>query len=302
MSSRFWLRGPSWDWPTAVSTSGTCAAPAAVGRRSCRCSSTTPRVTVTPDPLVAAELGGQGASVAPTSSSSAVLCPRRPNTNWLRPCGPTGGSMTPGPGCTCRGDDELRLSQVLPWTSLTTSGSPTSVGSPARCPTPHWRPTSARPMCTSRSRCTRVSASPSWRRWLPAFRSWRTGSARYAETVGGAALLLESARPVYVAAALHRVCTDERARAISSPRAGQAGGPDRAGGRTRRRRRVAGGRTAAMKVAFVTPRYGPQVMGGAESAARAAGRAPAGHDRLGVRGPHHLRARPPHLGGRARAR
>ena len=56
-----------------------------------------------------------------------------------------------------------------------------------------------------------------------------------------------------------------------------------------------------MNVAFVTPRYGAEVMGGAESAAPPAGRAPGG-DRLARRGLHHRRSRPHHLGRRAPAR
>ena len=55
------------------------------------------------------------------------------------------------------------------------------------------------------------------------------------------------------------------------------------------------------KIAFVTPRYGTQVMGGAETGGAHAGRAPARPHRLGVRGAHDLRARPAHLGRRAGA-
>ena len=77
--------------------------------------------------------------------------------------------------------------------------------------------------------------------------------------------------PSYVAAALHRVCTDDALRATADRR--RAGGAcrrcpldavaPRSGGRGGH-----GGRGTPMKVAFVTPRYGPQVMGGAETAAR----------------------------------
>ena len=91
-----------------------------------------------------------------------------------------------------------------------------------------------------------------------------------AETVGDGALLLAAGDPSYVAAArapgLHR-----RGAATAVDRGGPTPGagvvastpwPPRGGGRGD------GGGGAAMKVAFVTPRYGPQVMGGAETAAR----------------------------------
>ena len=91
-----------------------------------------------------------------------------------------------------------------------------------------------------------------------------------AETVGDAALLLRGTDPSYVAAALHRACTDGPLR----QRAGRGRTAASAGVRPRRRDPAAGGggrlggRSAPMKVVFVTPRYGPQVMGGAETAAR----------------------------------
>ena len=68
------------------------------------------------------------------------------------------------------------------------------------------------------------------------------GAGAVAETVGDAALVLAAADPSYVAAALHRACTDELLRADadrrgppSSGRAGRrrSGRPDR--GRDRRR-------------------------------------------------------------------
>ena len=92
-----------------------------------------------------------------------------------------------------------------------------------------------------------------------------------AETVGDAALLLDGTDPTYVAAALHRVVTD----ADAAPAAGRGRAAPPAGVRRstpwprswwRRVASVAG--APPMKVAFVTPRYGPQVMGGAETAAR----------------------------------
>ena len=55
------------------------------------------------------------------------------------------------------------------------------------------------------------------------------------------------------------------------------------------------------KVAFVTPRYGTEVMGGAETAARKLAEHLQRPDELGGRGPYHVRPRPPHLGRRAPA-
>ena len=55
------------------------------------------------------------------------------------------------------------------------------------------------------------------------------------------------------------------------------------------------------KVVFVTPRYGTQIMGGAETAVRQLAEHLRAHDELGGRGPYDLRPRPPHLGRRAAA-
>ncbi len=94
------------------------------------------------------------------------------------------------------------------------------------------------------------------------------GAGAVGETTAGAALLLAAADPSYIAAALHRVCTDDGVRAAMQAareatcrRAGGRwrGHPD--GGRDRR-----GGDAVSGKVAFVTPRYGTQIMGGAETA------------------------------------
>ena len=129
------------------------------------------------------------------------------------------------------------------------------------------------------------------------------GAGAVSDTVGDAALVLAAADPSYVAAALHRVCTDERAarhvdgrgRRRAAELSGDRGRPHR------RRHRRGGGTTVSKKVAFVTPRYGPQIMGGAETAVRQLAEHLRALTRLGGRGPHDLRARRHHLGRRAGA-
>ncbi len=92
------------------------------------------------------------------------------------------------------------------------------------------------------------------------------------ETAGDAALVLESTDPSYVAAALHRVSTDDllRHRLITAGRARAARTPGRRRGHRTGRgdQRGPGSSVSAKRVAFVTPRYGMEVMGGAETAAR----------------------------------
>ena len=96
------------------------------------------------------------------------------------------------------------------------------------------------------------------------------GVGAVAETVGDGALLLAADDPSYVAAALRRVCTDAtlRRRLIDAGRRRVPTLSVDAVSATGRGGSGDGGGTAPMKVAFVTPRYGPQVMGGAETAAR----------------------------------
>ena len=90
------------------------------------------------------------------------------------------------------------------------------------------------------------------------------------QTVAGAALVLEAGDPAYVAAALHRACTDEalRRHLITAGRRRAAELSWRRGRHPARRRHRRGGGAVREKVAFVTPRYGTQIMGGAETAVR----------------------------------
>ena len=97
------------------------------------------------------------------------------------------------------------------------------------------------------------------------------GAGAVSDTVADAALVLAAADPSYIAAAVHRgvhrrpapVDPDGR-RDPSRRRAVQRRGrrPHRGGRRSGR------GGTVSPKVAFVTPRYGPEIMGGAETAVR----------------------------------
>ncbi len=253
----------------------------------------------TPDPRVAGELRGAEGE-------------RRHRHPLRRPCraveGPTRAGQSavglpaprrpPGRVCTSsaarRASTTSRRSVVSP----TTSDSPRRCGSPARCPTPRWPRTSAWPMCTSRSRCTRVSASRSSRRWLPVFPSWPGVSAPYARQREMPRSLLDSARPV-----LRRCGAPPGLHGRTSPlHAGR--GPAGQGWRTSPGDHVAERVVAAvsqvagspwLRSPSSLPATGPRWWAGAESAARAAGRAPARPHGLGVRGSHDLRARPPHL-------
>ncbi len=91
------------------------------------------------------------------------------------------------------------------------------------------------------------------------------------ETTGAPRSCWRAADPSYVAAALHRVCTDDALRATLAA-AGMRRAAElaarRCGQPNRRRDRRGGGRAVSGKVAFVTPRYGTQVVGGAETAVR----------------------------------
>ena len=127
------------------------------------------------------------------------------------------------------------------------------------------------------------------------------GAGAVAETVSGAALVLAAADPAYIAAALHRVCSDDRLRA-DSDRLGTSARSRAVGGRgshpDRRRGQRSGG-PVSPKVAFVTPPLRDPGDGRRRDGGAAVGRRAAGPHRLGVRGPHDLRPRPAHLGRRA---
>ncbi len=135
------------------------------------------------------------------------------------------------------------------------------------------------------------------------------------QTVGHAALLLQAGDPSYVAAALHRVCTDDvvrtHARRRRPPPRRRAPGTSSAGssstrspgwwvarehdGRPRGKTHDEEGR---LRLSALRHRdHGRRRDGGAQ-----AGRAPVRADELGGRGALHLRPRRHHVGRRARAR
>ena len=101
-----------------------------------------------------------------------------------------------------------------------------------------------------------------------------------------------------MAAAIDRVVNDPQLRADAGRGGRRTGrvvrpapGPGRVrlGPRGRLRGVTRPGRPPrSMKVAFVVPRYGPAIIGGAETAARHVRRAPGGQTGLGGRGPHQL--------------
>ena len=125
------------------------------------------------------------------------------------------------------------------------------------------------------------------------------GAGAVADTVADAALVLAAADPSYVAAAVHRVCTDEQLRATLTAagrrRAAELSGDAAAAAVVDAdrhawwgdREREGGLRDAALR----HPGHGWRRDGGAP-----AGRAPARPHGLGGRGPHDLRARPPSPG------
>ena len=188
-------------------------------------------------------------------------------------------------------------------TSCTTWDCPPPCACPGRCPTPRWRPTSRPPTPTSRCPPTRGSASRSWRPWWRACPSSRAPAGAVSDTVADAALVLADADPSYIAAALHRVCTDERAARHAD------GGGDAPG-----RGALRGPRPPASSMP--SPRWwGDREQEGGlrhpplraahhgwgRDRGAPAGRAPLRPDGLGGRGAHDLCARRHHLGRRARA-
>ena len=263
--------GGAWVWPTAASTSGTlrqagyrrtAVAPVLVDYR---------RVGAAPDRRVAAELAaakGRGGAdilfvgrIVPSKGQHELVKALWAYRRLYDPDGPA----PPG-----RGHVELRVPQGAAGLRRRAGADRRRCGSPARSPTPHWPPTSPRPTSTSRSRPTRGSAC----RWS---RRWRRGPG------GGPAVRRGGRDGRRRGAALGRDRSPLRGRGAptaSAPMRRCAGGWSRRGADACRRSRLdavgpqlvaavaTGGRGGPMKVAFVTPRYGPEVMGGAETAAR----------------------------------
>ena len=123
-----------------------------------------------------------------------------------------------------------------------------------------------------------------------------------AETLGDAGILLPEARPATVAAAVDRVHRDDRLAGVAGGRRPPAAGRLRGRRHPPAVRRGAGGcgrpteRGGGMKLAFVTPRYGTEVIGGAETAARMLAERLCRATGMGGGGPDQLRPRPPHVG------
>ena len=138
---------------------------------------------------------------------------------------------------------------------------------------PSWPPGTPTPTSSSACRSTRGSASRCSRPCGRGSRSSPTPPGRCPRRSATPGILLDSKRPSVVAAAVDRVRRDP----VLAGRLAAAGhrrlaafappidpGPVRRGAR---RPRPAGG-GARVKLAFVTPRYGTEVIGGAETAAR----------------------------------
>ncbi len=184
-----------------------------------------------------------GGRAEPTSSSSAGSCRPRPSTSWSRRCGPTGGSTTRGPPAPGGGHLELRVHQGA-----------------ARL---RRRPRADRRRADRRRRVGRGAGGLLRRgRRLPLAlgprgvrRAARRGdggrrarrrpaaSARWPRRSATPRSLLAAGDPSYVAAALHRVCTDDALRATLVGRAGGGVPPssEASGGPARGRRRRGGG-------------------------------------------------------------
>ena len=121
------------------------------------------------------------------------------------------------------------------------------------------------------------------------------------ETLGAAGILIDSKRPRRWRRRPPRVRADPALAAFLAS-AGRRRLGDFGGAATRARflevlaalDDPAGG--PGVKLGFVTPRYGPEVIGGAETAARMLAERMTPAPGLGGGGPHQLCARPPHLG------
>ena len=214
---------------------------------------------------------------APTGSSSGGWCPPRPSTSWSRPCGPTAASTTPTPGSTWSAAPRATRTWAALRAFVADLGLAGPCGSPARSPTPPWPPTSPRPTSTCRSRSTRGSGCPCSRPWPPGSRWWRWAPGAVAETVGRRRAGARAGRPARTWPPPSTGCCRTTVLRPAWPRRRVGAGPRPLPEARRRRGSVVGaiaGRrgvavsSLSVKVAFVTPRYGPEVMGGAETAAR----------------------------------
>ena len=137
----------------------------------------------------------------------------------------------------------------------------------------NWRPGTRTPTCSSACPSTRASASRCSRPCGPGTPIVALDAGAVAETLGEAGILLSEARPATVAAAVGRVRQDDRYWPTWLVDAGHRRLADFAAAVTRRRfvdvlRTVADRAGGGVKLAFVTPRYGIEVIGGAETAAR----------------------------------
>ena len=123
------------------------------------------------------------------------------------------------------------------------------------------------------------------------------GAAAASETIGEAGLVLPGRSPSLVAAAVHRVLSDQplRTRIVD---AGSTRAPDFALERSRTAfaRAVRGSRR--VRVAVVSPRYGTDIVGGSEAAMRMIAERLVAQLRLARRGADHVRDRPHDVGER----
>ena len=212
-SWRCWRPPRSSGWPRALSASRSCAGRGAVTPRSSRSWRTT---AVSPRPRTPGWRPSWrtcGRAAAPTSSSSGGSSRPRPSTSWSRRCGPTAGSTTRRLACTSWAARRASSTPRPCRTMWTTSDCPPPSACRARCRTRRSPPTSRRPTSTSRCRPTRVSGSRSSRRWWPVCPSSRGAPGRCPTPWPMPRSVLAAADPSYVAAAVHRVCTDEQLRA-----------------------------------------------------------------------------------------
>ena len=302
-SWRCWPPGRCSGWPRAPSANRSSAGRGAGTPRSFPSWRTTGASPGPRTPGWRRNWPGSGRAGAPTSSSSGGSCPPRPSTSWSRRCGPTAGSTTAKArlhlvGGTSSFEYTKALQDFVD--DLGLSAAVRLPGEVSDAALAAYFEAADVYLSLSAHEGFGVPLVEAMVAGVPVV---TRGAGAVADTVADAALVLAAADPSYVAAALHRV-VQRRAAPRHVDRRRRA--PRRGALRRRRRphhrcRRRGGGATMSGKVVFVTPRYGTQVMGGAETAARQLAEHLRRPHELAGRGPYDLRPRPPHLGRRAAA-